>query len=180
MRYVVAINGRRIGVEVGADGVRVEGEPVHARLDTVSGTPVRLITLGNTVHRVVVRRRADRGTYTLWIDGFAYEAEALDERTRAVRDLTRASAPPGISPIVAPMPGLIVRVQVAAGDDVQAGQSVVVMEAMKMENELRAVAPARVKRVLVSSGQVVEKGAVLVDLEPRGERPRDAGTSDSP
>ena len=62
------------------------------------------------------------------------------------------------------MPGLIVRVSVAAGDSVQAGQGLVVMEAMKMENELRAHGAGTVKAVHVEAGKAVEKGTVLVEF----------------
>ena len=62
------------------------------------------------------------------------------------------------------MPGLVVRVNVAEGDTVAAGQGLVVMEAMKMENELRAAAAGTVSRVLATPGAAVEKGAVLVEL----------------
>ncbi len=71
----------------------------------------------------------------------------------------------GPAPIVAPMPGLIVRISVAVGDKVEAGQGVVVMEAMKMENELRATASGTVRRVEVAPGTAVEKGALLVALD---------------
>lgn len=102
----------------------------------------------------------------LWMDGFRFEVEALDERTRTIRDMAGTSAgPAGTMPIIAPMPGLIVRIAVTPGDEVQIGDGIVVMEAMKMENELRAVGPGRVKAVLVSAGQAVEKGAVLVEME---------------
>jgi pyruvate carboxylase subunit B len=60
---------------------------------------------------------------------------------------------------------MIVRVEVQAGDRVRAGQGLVVMEAMKMENELRASADATVKEVLVSPGDAVEKGALLLRME---------------
>ena len=63
------------------------------------------------------------------------------------------------------MPGLVVRVSVAVGDQVQAGQALVVMEAMKMENELRSAAAGTVRAVLAAPGTAVEKGAVLVELE---------------
>ena len=63
------------------------------------------------------------------------------------------------------MPGLIVRVNVEPGDRVQAGQGLVVMEAMKMENELRAQAAGTVKAVHAVAGNAVEKGALLVELE---------------
>ena len=76
-----------------------------------------------------------------------------------------AAAPTGPAPVRAPMPGLIVRVNVKVGDVVEAGQGVVVMEAMKMENELRAIAPGRVKSIEVGPGATVEKGSLLVALE---------------
>jgi pyruvate carboxylase subunit B len=64
------------------------------------------------------------------------------------------------------MPGLVVRVSVAVGDTVSAGQGLVVVEAMKMENELRASAAGVVTAVLAVPGHVVEKGALLVELGP--------------
>jgi len=66
------------------------------------------------------------------------------------------------------MPGLVVRVLVAPGQTVVPGQGLVVLEAMKMENELRGVAGARVRAVPVATGQAVEKGQVLVEFEPPG------------
>jgi pyruvate carboxylase subunit B len=63
------------------------------------------------------------------------------------------------------MPGLVVRVAVQPGDRVQLGQGVVVIEAMKMENELKAPSAGIVRAVLVSPGSAVEKGAVLVELD---------------
>lgn len=166
MKYIVTLGDRRVTVEVGPDGVEIDGQHLSASLADVEGTPVRLVTIGDEVHRVVVRRREGRGHYHLWLDGFTYEVEALDERTRTIRDLTAAAAgPAGPQPLVAPMPGLIVRVNVQPGDDVTPGQGLVVMEAMKMENELRAAGAGKVKAVRVSPGTAVEKGAVLVELE---------------
>ena len=63
------------------------------------------------------------------------------------------------------MPGLIVRTMVTVGESVTAGQGLIVMEAMKMENELRATGAGIVHRVNVSPGTPVEKGAVLIELE---------------
>jgi pyruvate carboxylase subunit B len=166
MKYVVQVNGERLVVQRDGDRVSDEGgEELAAALEAVEGTPVRLVRIGSEVHRVVVRRRAGRGLYTLWIDGFRFEVEALDERARAIRDLTRDARPAGPAPLIAPMPGLVVRVKVAPGDAVQAGEGLVVMEAMKMENELRAPAAGRVRAVHVAAGTAVEKGAVLVELD---------------
>jgi acetyl/propionyl-CoA carboxylase alpha subunit len=166
VRYVVQLNDERKAVSIEPDGVGYEAQsPEHADLSDIEGSPVRMVRVGTHVYRVVVQKRQGRGRYTLWVDGYRFDTEALDERTRAIRDLSAASAgPSGPAPIVAPMPGLIVRVNVKTGDKVEAGQGVVVMEAMKMENELRATASGIVKSVEVSSGTAVEKGALLVTL----------------
>jgi biotin carboxyl carrier protein len=166
VRYVVEVDGERTVVELEGDEVTVDGETVRAHLADVEGTPVSLLTIGSRVYRVVARRGDARGRYTLSIDGRRFQVDALDERTRAIRDLSAASAAAaGPSPLAAPMPGLIVRVNVQAGDAVQAGQGLVVMEAMKMENELRSPSGGTVKAVHAVPGSAVEKGALLVELE---------------
>ena len=167
MRYVVQLNEDRKSVALDSDGARYEAEsPGHAELSDIEGSPVRMVKIGTHVYRVVTQKRQGKGRYTLWVDGYRFESEALDERTRAIRDLSAASAAPaGPAPILAPMPGMIVRVSVKAGDRVEAGQGVVVMEAMKMENELRATAAGTVRSVEVAPGTAVEKGALLVALE---------------
>ena len=71
----------------------------------------------------------------------------------------------GLQPVVAPMPGRVVRVLVSPGDDVAARQGVVVVEAMKMENELRSPKAGTVKEVNVTPGTSVEAGRVLVVIE---------------
>jgi pyruvate carboxylase subunit B len=166
VRYVVDVNGERLDVAVEVEGVRLGDAAVAARVDDLAGTPVKLVTVGDEVHRVVVRRGEGRGRYTLWIAGHRYEVDAVDERTHAIRELSGAAAgPSGPAPLKAPMPGLVVRVNVAPGDAVAAGQGLVVIEAMKMENELRASAAGSVKAVHAVVGQAVEKGALLVEME---------------
>jgi pyruvate carboxylase subunit B len=167
MKYVVELNGQRKTVAIDEAGVAYEnGQAAHAELSEIEGSPVRMVKIGTRVFRVVTEKKSGRGRYSLWVDGYRFEVEALDERTRAIRDLSAANAAPtGPAPVLAPMPGLIVRVNVSPGDVVEAGQGVIVMEAMKMENELRATSSGTVKRVEVTPGTAVEKGTLLVALE---------------
>jgi acetyl/propionyl-CoA carboxylase alpha subunit len=165
VKYLVQVGERLVEVVLHGDVATVDGVPMTAHLGELPGTPVRLVTVGDEVHRVVAQKGAGKGRYVLRLDGWRFDVEALDERTRTIRELQRASAPSGPAPVIAPMPGLIVRITVVAGDIVQAGQGLVVMEAMKMENELRVSTGGTVKAVLVASGQAVEKGAVLVEME---------------
>ncbi|MEP7347179.1 MAG: hypothetical protein ABI877_18050, partial [Gemmatimonadaceae bacterium] len=80
MKYLVDVDGERIEVSLDADGVRVGDRLVHAHLADVEGTPIHLVRIDDTVHRVAVRYGKARGSYTLWMNGFRYEIEALDER----------------------------------------------------------------------------------------------------
>ena len=169
MKYIVEIDGTRLEVELDGNQARVNGGPPQlVQLVDVAGTPVRLVTIGDAaprMHRVIARRDGPRGHYMMRIDGRRYSIDALDERARTIRDATGAShAVLGPRPLVAPMPGLVVRVQVEVGDRVEEGQGIVVMEAMKMENELRAPAAGTVRAVHARVGAAVEKGAVLVEF----------------
>jgi biotin carboxyl carrier protein len=166
VKYLVTVNGRSVDVEVDGARVRADDQELVGSAVSLEGTPVQVVTLGDETNRVVYRRGASRGSYTIWLDGHRFEVEALDERARAIRSLAgSAAAAAGPAPITAPMPGLVVRVAVQPGDTVQAGMGLVIIEAMKMENELRARAPGIVRRVLVQPGMAVEKGAVLVEME---------------
>ena len=167
MKYLVRVNGAEHEVVLGREGVTHAGGPVHVHLEGArAGTPVRLLTVGGKVHSVLARRHAERGRYTIWLDGYRYDVEALDERTRAIRalagDKEKARGP---APLVAPMPGLVIRVSVKPGDQVASGQALVSIEAMKMENELRSQSAGTVKAVHATEGEAVEKGTILVELE---------------
>ena len=106
------------------------------------------------------------GRWALVRRGERVEVEVLDERARHIRSLTGGSERArGPAVVKAPMPGLVVRVQVEAGQSVISGAGVIVLEAMKMENELRAAAPGVVSTVRVKPGEAVEKGQVLVEFE---------------
>ena len=165
MLYHVTIGSRTVTVELDGDRVIVDGSDAgHAELVALPGTQVRHLLLDGRSVTIVAGRSDD--AWSLHVDGWPVRAEVIDERTRAIRAMTgRAAGPQGPKPVRAPMPGMIVRTEVKVGDRVRAGQGVVVMEAMKMENELKAEADGVVARVVIEPGQAVEKGAVLVEFE---------------
>ena len=166
MKYYVKMAGAEHVVEIDGDTVTYDGTVLRGHVETLEGTPIRLVTIGAEVHRVVAQRGAEKGQYDLSLGGHRFAAETLDERSRTIRELSGvATRPAGPAHLLAPMPGLVVRVAVKEGDRVQAGQGLVVMEAMKMENELRASAAGTVKRVVVAPGSAVEKGTMLLEME---------------
>lgn len=163
MKYFVSVDGREVEVEVEGDRVRVDGRELTAHLGQVPGTPLRHLLLG--ARSVTLALEGSRGRWQVAYHGDRREVEVLDERTRHIRSLTgQAGQAKGLGALKAPMPGLVVRVTVEAGQRVGPGTGLVVLEAMKMENELRAHAEAVVQAVLVRPGQAVEKGEVLIEF----------------
>lgn len=165
MMYHVSIRGRTVPVELHPEGIRVDGRDVEADLSRIPGTDVHSLLLDGASHRLVVRS-GDRGRWELHLRGRGVEAEVVDERTRAIREMAGAGAGSGgPTPIRAPMPGMVVQIEVEEGQEVEPGDGLAVVEAMKMENELRALAPGRVSTIHVGVGDAVEKDQVLIEFE---------------
>lgn len=168
MKYFVTIDDRELEVTVEGDRVTVDGTVVRAELTAVPGTPLKQLTIdGKTLHWPM--ERAPDGRWVVAPLGESWDVEVLDERARHIRRLTGSGQrKSGENVLKAPMPGLVVRVEVEPGQAVVEGQGIVVLEAMKMENELRAAAAATVAAVRVVPGAAVEKGDVLVEylLDP--------------
>jgi len=165
MKYVVLLDGRTIEVEVDGDRVTIDGRAHSATLGVISGTPLRQLLIDGRPLTLSVEA-IGRGRWALTPKGERWEMEVLDERTRHIRSLAGGGDQRRAAGVLkAPMPGLVVRVQVQPGEKVAAGDPLVVLEAMKMENELKAGAPGVVKSVRVAPGEAVEKGQVLVEFE---------------
>ena len=166
MKYYVRVNGQEIEVSVDGDQVTVGGRTMTASLEAVPGSPLRHLVIDGHSFAIPVEPKG-RGEWTLMPRGERFDVEVVDERTRHIRGLTstgdRRSGPAALK---APMPGLVVRVQVEVGQRVTAGTPVIVLEAMKMENQLKAPSAAVVTAVHVSAGEAVEKGRVLLELGP--------------
>jgi biotin carboxyl carrier protein len=116
-----------------------------------------------TVRQVFVTPTGSSGDLFVTFDGRAAVVTVNGRRRSRTADTTFHVD--GVHSITAPMPGRVVRVFVAPGDEVAAGQGLVVVEAMKMENELRASKAGKVKEVNVSAGTSVEAGKVLIVIE---------------
>lgn len=164
MRYFVTIGKREFEVELRDSDTLIDGEPVQAELQRVAGTLLRRLSLDHASYRVIAST-TERGSWHLQLNGERVHATVVDERTRAIRAMTgRTAGPQGPKPVKAPMPGMVMRIEVEPGQRVSAGQGLVIIEAMKMENELKADAGGVVSRILVTPGTAVEKGAVLVEF----------------
>ncbi len=176
MEFFVHLRGETVRVRVLDGAVEVDGERVEidvAPASRVGGAQggLRSIRVGGRSLRVLGHRNGT-GAWGLAIEGERVAARVLDPGEEAVRRVRRASgAGSGPAPLKAPMPGLVVRVEVEEGDEVGPGDALLIVEAMKMENELRATAAGRVARVAISPGEAVEKGQLLIEFEAEGGAP---------
>jgi pyruvate carboxylase subunit B len=165
MRYFVTVGSRTFEVDLSGATPTVDGEALAAELTAVPGTRVRALLVDGHSYSLVALPGEKDDRWELTIAGERLSAVVVDERTRAIREMTGAGEETAEKSVTAPMPGLVVRVEVEPGERVAAGQGVVIVEAMKMENELKAPADGVVASVAVQAGQTVEKGAVLLTLE---------------
>ena len=172
MKYFVTIGPQTHEVEVEGSRVVVGGETLDAHLAAVPGTPLYHLLLGGASWTVATQPLEGEGRWALGVAGERVEVEVQDERSREIQTLTgRGAIVVGGGTVRAPMPGLVLRIEVTEGQRVDAGARLAVVEAMKMENELRAPRAGVIQTVHVAVGQPVEKGAPLVTLaspEPSG------------
>lgn len=169
MKYL-AVRGEKsftVDVEEQEGHMRVEIDGAVMRIDAVpvDGDATFSLLVDGRSHTATLLDFSE--TCSVMIDGTAYEFEVEEEAMARLRREVKRKHHAGGEQIKAPMPGRIIAIEVAAGDVLEAGQGAVIIEAMKMENELRTHLGGRVKEVRAKVGDAVNKGDVLVVLEER-------------
>jgi biotin carboxyl carrier protein len=162
--YHITIDGKKYRLDLNrADGrwwCRVDGREVE--VDAVLVRPnVLSLRIGNQAYEVKCERLA--GETHLWVGSACFAAEVRDPRS--LRGRVRQVDNHGPKKLTAPMPGKIVRVLVGEGDEVEAGSGVLVMEAMKMQNEIKSPKKGTIRKIPVSEGDAVNPGDVLAIVE---------------
>lgn len=164
MKYYARVGQSEYEVEIVGDQVLVNGEVVDVDLRQ-SGAPelYSLLFNGRSYEMLI---EAERFTYGVTLRGERFEVQVEDERTRRLNEGRKMPAlPEGELAVTAPIPGLVVKVLVAPGDLIQEDEPLVILEAMKMENEIRARRGGVVKKVEVAAGQRIEQNGILLVLE---------------
>jgi biotin carboxyl carrier protein len=156
-KHVVDFERKGGACSVLLDGQRVDADALQIAPNTVS------VMLGGQSFEIHVSRSAD-GILKLQCGPHEFSAGIVDPRAWRGRKHGAVEVE-GRQEILAPMPGKVVRVLVAAGDAVESGQGLLVVEAMKMQNEIRSPKSGKVDRLLVKEGQNVNAGEVLAWVE---------------
>jgi len=164
MTYDVTIDGKNYRLELarpdGRWSCRLDGQEIE--VDAVLARPnVLSLRLGNQAYEVKCERVG--GEMHVWVGSARFAAEVRDPRSLRAR--ARAADDHGPRKLTAPMPGKIVRVLASQGAEVEAGMGVLVVEAMKMQNEIKSPKKGTIQKILVSEGAAVNAGDVLAIVE---------------
>ena len=166
MKYEVLLAGKTRVVELtqndGGWNFSLDGQPLDANVVEVAPNTFSVLLNGES-HQIRIAPRPD-GTLTLHTGLAEYQAEVIDPRVWRGRRHGALEAE-GRQQIAAPMPGKVIRVLVKQGDAVEAGQGLIVVEAMKMQNEIRSPKRGKVEKLLAKEGQAVNAGEVLAWVE---------------
>lgn len=162
-RYITTINGKTFEIDIDKDGnILVNGE--KREVDFVALRPsLYNIVMQNRSYEMVLDEHD--GEYEVMLRGRLYTGEVLDERAQLLAtQRTGTGATSGEISIKAPMPGLVVTIPVSEGQEIKSGQTVVILESMKMQNELKAPRDGTIARISAQAGQTVEQGKLLVTI----------------
>ncbi len=164
MLYDVTIDGKNYRLDLTRadgrwscrlDGRAVEVEAVLARPDVLS------LRIGNLAYEVKSERVGN--DLHLWVGSTRFAVEIHDPRSLHGR--SRAADDHGPKQITAPMPGKVVRLLVREGDEVEAGAGIAVVEAMKMQNEIKSPKKGTIQKILISEGAAANAGDLLAIVE---------------
>jgi len=157
--YRVAIGNKEYKVDISENQVLVDGEPVDADLTRLNKQGL-FVFKGWDRKREIHISTQGHNRYSVLTSGryFTAEVEKANGKTRKRSDQPKEGA------IIAPMPGMIINILVQEGQNVEKGQTLVVMESMKMQMELRAPVGGKIEKVTASVHAQVEKGTELVRI----------------
>ena len=165
MTYDVIIDGRthRVEVERGRDGmqVRVDGKAMTVDAVIAERDVMSLLIEGRSYD---IKRETTAASEHMVVRGITFTSEVRDPRALRSRQAAAAASDTGPKKLVSPMPGKVVRILAPAGTAVEAGQGVVVVEAMKMQNEIKSPKAGVVQSIAVTEGMAVNSGDVLATV----------------
>jgi len=166
MKYATTINDKTYVIEINDDRrVFVDGVEYAVDFESVDGQPVYSLLLDGRSYEAYVYEAEDNDGWQVLMSGDLYTVQVQDEREKRLRaQAAGVAAPSGDFNLKAPMPGLIVAVPVAEGQVVRKGDILVVLESMKMQNELKSPTDGTVQRVRAKTGESVEHNQVLLTV----------------
>ncbi len=163
--YKATVNGKDFEILSSDDGLALNGQPLNWDKVKIADGYFHILFKNKSYRAEVVKVDSVLKTVTLKINGRPYAVEVKDKFDLLLEKLgMNAAAGSKVNTIKAPMPGLIIDLKVQAGSTVKAGDPLLILEAMKMENVIKSPGEGTVKNVKVKKGDSVEKGQVLLEF----------------
>ncbi len=164
MKYITVVEGKQFLVEiVDEKHVRVDDKLYEIDFETVSGQPVYSLIVDGKSHESYIYQ--DDELWQVLMHGRLYSVTVEDEREKRLRAAAGGGvAETGEYHLRAPMPGLVVAITVAEGQEVKRGQVILILESMKMQNELKAPRDGTIGRIRVKPGDTVEQKQTLLSV----------------
>lgn len=163
--YKATINGKTIEVNSDNDGLQINGQSLDWDLVEISDGYFHILYQNKSYRAEIVKADATAKSFTYKINSRLYSVEVKDKFDLLLEKMGMSTAGASkINHIKAPMPGLIIDLKIKAGDSVKAGEPLLILEAMKMENILKSPGEGTVKNVKIKKGDSVEKGQVLIEF----------------
>ena len=162
--WTVQIGDADFAVSLSEDAITVDGTEIDLALEYTPGD--RVLQAEVAGEKLAVKVEASATGYRLTTRGAIHKVRVLPTRIAHLASHMIEKTPPDLSKfLICPMPGLLVTLHVAEGDNVEAGQPLAVVEAMKMENILRAEKSGKVKSVNAKAGDSLAVDAIILEME---------------
>jgi len=165
MKYITVVDGQEFVIEIiNKNQIVINGQPLQIDFESIHGQPVYSLIVDGKSYEAYVY--PDEDNWQVLVRGNQYGISVVDEREKRLRAAAGGGqVAHGEIQLKAPMPGLIVDVLAEEGQAVERGDVLIILESMKMQNELRAARDGVVRRVRVKKGDSVEQKQTLLSVE---------------
>jgi biotin carboxyl carrier protein len=164
MKYITTVDGKEYLIEiVDEKHININGKIYEVDFESVSGQPVYSLIVNGKSHESYVQQGEDN--WEVLLRGRLYPVTVEDEREKRLR----AAAGSGVAEsgeflLKAPMPGLVVTILVKEGQEIKKGQVILILESMKMQNELKSPRDGTIGRIRIKAGETVEQKQTLLSV----------------
>ncbi len=169
MNFIVQVNDKRLEITLPSEAKSgkaiLNGQEINYDINPLTSKGSFSLIIDGHPHLVEVEPTGDN--YQVQVNGVNYRVSTLDERRERMMKIAgdKKSTNVNLGAVRAPMPGLVVKLLTSPGATVRKGQGVIIIEAMKMENEISAPIDGIIDRILVQPGQAVEKDETLMIIK---------------
>jgi biotin carboxyl carrier protein len=163
--YVVTHKDKRNLIKISANSeITINGKSHHYELIVLNNSTFRL-RIDQKIYDISPSK-IDNNRFSISLEGYTFETVAMTTlQERASKVIEQTGSAHKLKEIKAPMPGMILKIKKKVGEQIEAGESIIILEAMKMENDIKSPSSGVIKNIYITESSAVEKGAKLFSIE---------------